>query len=178
MEISYKMFVETDVPKDELIISRTDLKGTITYANEMFGKISGYSVEELVGKPHNIVRHPDMPRSIFKEIWETLKSDEIWSGYVKNLRRDKGYYWVYAQISGVYKEGTLIEYKSMRSPMSDNEKIIYQERYDNQRKSEEGTCRVVATLSAKNLEKLSNFAKEEGINEDTLLDRMLEDNLL
>ena len=178
MEISYRMFVETDVPKDEMIISRTDVKGTITYANELFAKISGYSVKELVGKPHNVVRHPDMPRSVFKEIWETLNSEAIWSGYVKNLRSDKGYYWVYAQISGVYKEDKLVEYKSMRFPMNESEKIIYQEKYDIQRKSEEDTCRVVATLSAKNIAKLSNFAADEGTNEDTLLDRILEDNLL
>ena len=113
---SYRNFVETTVPKDELIISRTDLRGYITYTNGVFTNISGYSVEELIGKPHSIVRHPDMPRSVLEELWKTIKAGEIWRGYVKNLRKDEGYYWVYAEISSVYKNGKLIEYKSLRSP--------------------------------------------------------------
>lgn len=68
--------IETIVPKDELIISRTDLKGIITYANDTFAEISGYSADELIGKPHNIVRHPDMPKSVFKELWEDLQTKE------------------------------------------------------------------------------------------------------
>ena len=91
MKTTYQMFVETAVPHNQLIISRTNLQGIITYANETFADISGYSVEELVGQPHNIVRHPDMPKSIFGEVWKTLHNEEIWRGYVKNLRKDGGY---------------------------------------------------------------------------------------
>ena len=80
MDISYDMFIETEIPKDELIISRTDLKGIITYANETFAKISGYEVDELIGKPHNILRHPDMPKSVFKDLWDTIKTGKSWSG--------------------------------------------------------------------------------------------------
>ena len=68
--LSGNFLCETIVPKGELIVSRTNLKGIITYANETFAQISGYEIDELIGKPHNIVRHPDMPKSIFKELWE------------------------------------------------------------------------------------------------------------
>lgn len=125
-----EFLIETIVPKDELIVSRTDLKGNITYANETFAQISGYEVEELIGKPHNIVRHPDMPKKIFKELWKTLQEGKSWSGFIKNLRKDRGYYWVYAQISAVKKDGKLVEYKSIRTPISFEDKIKYQRLYD------------------------------------------------
>ena len=125
-----EFLIETEVPSDEVIISRTDLKGNITYANELFCEISGYSVNELIGKHHNIVRHPDMPKSIYKDLWETIKNEKQWTGIVKNLRKDRGYYWVKAVISGVYKDGGLVEYKSLRSPISFDEKLKHQKLYD------------------------------------------------
>ena len=124
---------ETEVPQDELIISRTDLDGHITYANEAFCEISGYDIEELIGKPHNLVRHPDMPRAAFADLWQTLKDKKQWIGVVKNLRKDKGYYWVQAIISGVYKNGELIEYKSLRTPISYEDKLKHQKLYDKMR---------------------------------------------
>ena len=128
-----EFLIETIVPSDELIISRTDLNGNISYANETFAQISGYSINELIGKPHNIVRHPDMPSTIFKDLWDKLKTGTKWQGYVKNLRKDQGFYWVFAQISGVYKDGKLIEYKSIRTPISFEDKLKYQKLYDNLR---------------------------------------------
>lgn len=98
-----EFLIETIVPKNELIVSRTDLKGNITYANDTFAQISGYSIDELIGKPHNCVRHPDMPKKVFKELWDSLQKNQSWSGVIKNLRKDKGFYWVYAQISVVKK---------------------------------------------------------------------------
>ncbi len=74
---------ETIVPKDELIVSRTDLKGIITFANATFAQISGYEVDELIGKSHNCVRHPDMPKAIFKDLWKSLEETKKWSGFVK-----------------------------------------------------------------------------------------------
>ena len=87
-----EFLIETEVPEDELIISRTDLNGVITYVNETFCDISGYEMDELIGKPHNIVRHPDMPAIAFKELWETLQNKKQWIGVVKNLRKDRGHY--------------------------------------------------------------------------------------
>ncbi|RXJ94410.1 chemotaxis protein [Malaciobacter molluscorum] len=125
-----EFLIETIVPKDELIVSRTDLKGNITYANETFAQISGYTVDELIGKPHNCVRHPDMPKQIFEELWNSLKSNNSWKGIIKNLRKDKGFYWVYAQISVVKKDDKIVEYKSIRTPISFQDKIKYQKLYD------------------------------------------------
>ena len=134
-DYSDSMFlIETKVPEAEIIISRTDLKGIITYANHIFCEISGYDDHELIGKPHNIVRHPDMPKAVFKELWESLEKTGKWEGYVKNLRKDNGYYWVYASISGVYKDGKLVEYKSLRRPISFEEKVNAQIRYDKMKK--------------------------------------------
>jgi aerotaxis receptor len=141
--LSGNFLCETIVPKGELIVSRTNLKGIITYANETFAQISGYKIDELIGKPHNIVRHPDMPKSIFKELWETLKKDGLWSGVVKNLRKDEGFYWVYAEISEVYKDGELIEYKSIRTPISFDEKVKYQLFYDEVKKQNNESIRKI-----------------------------------
>lgn len=128
--LSGNFLIETFVPEDELIVSRTDLKGNITYANETFADISGYSIDELIGKPHNIVRHPDMPKSVFKELWEDLQTKGFWSGFVKNIRKDEGYYWVYAEVSTVLKDGKVVEYKSIRTPVSFENKKKYQLLYD------------------------------------------------
>ena len=125
-----EFLIETQVPSDELIISRTDLSGVITFANDVFCEISGYSEEEILGQHHNIVRHPDMPKSVFKDLWHDLKYKGKWSGIVKNMRKNRGYYWVNASISGVYKKGRLLEYKSLRTPISYDEKLEYQKLYD------------------------------------------------
>jgi len=127
---------ETIVPKNELIVSRTDLKGNITYANETFANISGYEVDELIGKPHNIVRHPDMPKAIFEELWTSLQTKGQWSGFVKNIRKDFGYYWVYAVVSGVFKDDKLVEYKSVRTPISFEDKLYYQKKYDSMKNTD------------------------------------------
>ena len=177
MKTTYQMFVETMVPNNQLIISRTNLRGILTYANETFADISGYSVDELVGQPHNIVRHPDMPKSVFCEIWETLQKQEIWRGYVKNLRKDGGYYWVYAEISGVYKDNQLIEYKSMRSPVEDEMKIIMQNKYDALKREEEGLCRVVLHLSCDTIAKIQKLANDEKKEPDQVVNDILNDTL-
>lgn len=141
--LSGNFFIETIVPKEELIVSRTDLKGNITYANETFALISGYEVNELIGKPHNCVRHPDMPKAVFKDLWEKLQTTGKWNGIVKNLRKDEGFYWVYAEISQVLKNGKLVEYKSIRTPISFEEKKIYQLKYDEMKKNSNETTRKV-----------------------------------
>ena len=80
------------------LVSETDEKGIIIFANDDFCKMAEYSVDELIGKPHNIVRHKDMPKVAFKDLWETVKRNEIWSGYVKNATKSRNYYWVYATV--------------------------------------------------------------------------------
>ncbi len=108
--------------KDGVIVSSTDLKGIITYANRKFCEIAGYTKEELTGKNHNIIRHPDMPKAAFKELWDTIQAGKEWTGIVKNLRKDGRYYWVYSHIAPVKdEEGRIVGYTAARRPASDSE---------------------------------------------------------
>ncbi|WP_324172263.1 PAS domain-containing protein [Sulfurimonas sp.] len=90
------------------IVSQTDLKGIITFSNRKFCNVSGYKVSELVGSNHNIIRHPDMPKSIFAKMWNTIESGESWNGLVKNLRKDGLYYWVYTEITPIFNKNNEI----------------------------------------------------------------------
>lgn len=82
----------------DFLVSQTDDKGKILFANDDFCKVAGYTIDELVGKPHSIVRHPDMPKAAFKDLWDTVNSGKVWTGYVKNATKDGGFYWVYATV--------------------------------------------------------------------------------
>ena len=97
------------------LVSKTDTKGIITYANDMFCKISGYNADELIGKNHNIVRSPEMPKSVFKDLWKTIKSGHVWHGEIKNLKKNGGYYVVDATITPIFDhEGSIVEYIALR----------------------------------------------------------------
>jgi PAS domain S-box-containing protein len=171
--LAFTAFFETRVPEDEFIISRTDLKGIITYANEAFAEMSGYKVEELVGKPHNIVRHPDMPKSVFKELWETVSQEKNWTGFVKNRRKDGGYYWVSAEVSGVYKNGELKEYKSIRHPVSAELRIKMQAQYDRMCLEENGRARAVHYLTKENIKKVERLAAETRSSESDIINQAI-----
>jgi len=107
-----------------VIASHTDLSGKIVYASERFCEISGYSKEELLGKSHNIVRHPDMPATIFKELWNTIKQDKTFVAEIKNLKKDGGYYWVKAVFEPIYDENNnKIGYSSIREDITDRIKL-------------------------------------------------------
>lgn len=97
------------------IVSKTDLKGLITYANPEFVRISGFSEEELIGANHNIVRHPDMPSEAFADMWRTLKQGKPWNGLVKNCCKNGDFYWVVAHIAPIDSEGKIVGYTSMRT---------------------------------------------------------------
>lgn len=88
----------------DFLVSQTDEHGIILFANDDFCEIAGYSLEELIGKPHNIVRHEDMPKAAFKSLWDTVQQDTVWHGYVKNKTKNGGYYWVYATVYPLYDE--------------------------------------------------------------------------
>lgn len=83
---------------ESFLLSETDEKGFIRYANDEFCEISGFSLEELIGKPHNIVRSPDMPKAAFEDLWKTVKSGKPWKGFVKNNTKSGDYYWVFATV--------------------------------------------------------------------------------
>jgi len=89
---------ETVLDEFAFLVSETDEKGIIRFANDDFCKIAEYSLEEMVGKPHNMVRDSDMPKAAFKDLWDTVKKGNIWTGYVKNATKSGGYYWVYATV--------------------------------------------------------------------------------
>ena len=94
------MAINQEIVLDEyaFLVSKTDEKGIIRFANDDFCKIAEYSIDELMGKPHNMVRHKDMPKKAFKSLWDTVKKGGIWTGYVKNATKSGGYYWVYATV--------------------------------------------------------------------------------
>lgn len=89
---------ETILDEKAFLVSETDGKGIIKFANDDFCRIAEYTLEEMMGKPHNMVRHKDMPKAAFKDLWETVKKGEVWTGYVKNATKSGGYYWVYATV--------------------------------------------------------------------------------
>ena len=94
-----------------VMITETDTAGVIVYANRKFREMTGYTKEELVGSPHNINRHPDMPKAAFAKMWETIKRGEMWEGYVKNMRKDGKYYWVIVWIKPKFDdEGNIVGY--------------------------------------------------------------------
>ncbi len=109
------MSKEIFFPDTQFIISKTDTKGKITYGNELFVQISGYQSQELINKPHSILRHKDMPKVIFKKLWETIEGSQELFAYVKNKTKQGDYYWVLAFVTPSYDEnGKLIEYFSVR----------------------------------------------------------------
>ncbi|EHC9024771.1 PAS domain-containing protein [Campylobacter coli] len=106
---------EIFLQEDSLITSKTDLKGKIVYANDDFLKYAGYTMGEVLNKPHNIVRHEDMPRTVFKCLWDYIqKGDEIFA-FVKNKAKDGNFYWVFANVSASFDaNGNIINYYSVR----------------------------------------------------------------
>lgn len=107
--------VEHLVDKARPIVTKTDMKGFITYANPSFIEISGYRREELIGAPHNIVRHPDMPAEAFTDLWQTVSRGQPWQGMVKNRAKDGGFYWVKAFVSPLFEGGRQVGFMSVRN---------------------------------------------------------------
>ena len=108
---------------ENIITSKTDLAGNITYVSKAFCEISQYSKEELIGKPHNIVRHPDMPKSAFEDLWKTIKSENVWKGEVKNRKKDGSFYWVRTIISPDYIDGKLCGYSAIRHDITVHKQV-------------------------------------------------------
>ena len=100
---------------DEIIVSKTDLKGRITYANDVFIRLAGYSEKEILGAPHSLIRHPDMPRCVFKLLWDTIQSKEEIFAYVINMAKSGDHYWVLAHVTPSFDEaGEITSYNSNR----------------------------------------------------------------
>jgi PAS domain S-box-containing protein len=107
--------VEVHFDTADIIVSKTNLKGKITYANTAFCTVSGYSLPELIGAPHSLIRHPDMPRAVFKLLWDTIQDGHEVFAYVKNLAKSGAYYWVFAHVTPSYgRDRKMIGFHSNR----------------------------------------------------------------
>ncbi|MFZ2391998.1 PAS domain-containing protein, partial [Rhodoferax sp.] len=109
---------EYQFPNNETLLSTTDTASHITYANAAFIRTSGYSADELIGQPHNLVRHPDMPVEAFADMWRSLKDGQSWTALVKNRRNDGDHYWVRANAAPMRRNGQLVGYLSVRTKPS------------------------------------------------------------
>ena len=106
---------EVTFADNDIIVSKTDLKGHMTYVNRVFMEISGYVESELLGKPHNLIRHPDMPRTVFKYLWDTIGGGSEIFAYVKNMTKSGAYYWVFAHVTPTFgANGEIVGYHSNR----------------------------------------------------------------
>ena len=106
--------IEFTLPDGVVIVTKTDLKGVITYCNRAFVEINGRSREEIIGSPHNIVRHPDMPPEVFSDLWKTVKANKPWQGVVKNRRKDGSFYWAVSNVTPLLENGKAIGYVAFR----------------------------------------------------------------
>jgi PAS domain S-box len=120
---------EREVAPGITIVSKTDLYGTITEVNEEFMRISGYTCEELIGHPHNILRHPDVPKAVFADLWATLKQGKPWVNLVKNRCKNGDHYWVEANVSPVVENGEVVGYISVRRRITDAQKAAAEALY-------------------------------------------------
>ncbi|MCT7445193.1 PAS domain-containing protein [Aliarcobacter cryaerophilus] len=121
---------EKSLEKNTIIVSQTNEKGEIIFANNDFCKIAGFSLEELIGKAHNTVRHSDMPKWAFEDLWKTLKSGKTWKGIVKNRTKDGGYYWVNATAFPSRSSDGTIRYVSVRVKPTKEEIEIAKKLYE------------------------------------------------
>ena len=112
------------------LVSITDTNGKIIYANNEFCEVAGYTIDELVGQNHNIVRHPSMPKAAFVDLWSKLQKEDSWRGMVKNKCKNGGYYWVDAYVTPVYENDRVIGYQSVRTRPSKHQKEEAQKLYD------------------------------------------------
>lgn len=160
--------VERPFTADELIVSKTDPKGVITYANDIFLRVSGFGLDEVIGRPHNIIRHPEMPRAIFKLLWDTLAERREIFAYINNLAVDGGHYWVLAHVtSSVDVAGKFVGYHSSRRLPSREAvtqiKPLYsallaeERRHPNGRAAVEASSRLLAELVAEHANSYEEF---------------------
>jgi aerotaxis receptor len=138
--------VERHLGEGEYIVSKTNLKGQIVYINRPFMEISGFTEEELLGAPHNIVRHPDMPQEAFEDLWRTLKSGKPWRGMVKNRCKNGDFYWVDANTNPIWEGGKIVGYMSLRKKAGRKEIAEAEEIY---RKFREGSVKHLAIIEGK-----------------------------
>lgn len=164
---------EVVLEESDFLISRTDLNGAITYVNEDFCRITGYEKSEVIGISHNIIRHEDMPNSVFQAMWKTIKAGEKWQGFIKNKTKDGCFYWVDAEVTPYIKEGKRIGYKSIRKMVAPEVINKLEIEYDNLKKDEEGSFNTW-TVKNENYEAFERLSKELDVPKSELFSKMLE----
>lgn len=145
---------EYPFPQGKTLVSTTDTKGRILYCNTSFIEVSGYEKEELLGQPHNLIRHPDMPEEAFRDMWETISSGRPWSAPVKNRRKNGDYYWVMANATPLLENGKPIGYMSVRTEAT-REQVAAAERLYAQMRAEKASGRKILSFKAGRLVKHS-----------------------
>jgi len=160
--------VERQMREDDFIVSKTDTKGRITYGNRIFIEFSGYTEQELLGVQHNIIRHPDMPRAVFKLLWDAIQAKRECNAYVKNMAKDGSFYWVFANVTPNYdREGNIIGYFSVRrKPKASGVKTVtglYQAMLDAERRA--GAKDAIASSTRI----LTDLLTEKGMSYDELV---------
>ena len=129
---------ERSFEPDEFIVSKTDIKGNITYANDVFLRVAGYSEQEILGAPHSIVRHPDMPRCVFGLLWDRIQAKKEIFAYVINTAKNGDHYWVFAHVTPSFDEkGNVVGFHSNRRKPEAGKVRIFEEIYAVLRKEEE-----------------------------------------
>lgn len=156
----------------DFLISRTDTQGIITYASDDFCKVCGFKKEELVGSPHNVVRHPDMPKAAFEEMWKTIKKNKKWTGVVKNRAKNGGYYWVVAEVSPFVKNNKVIGYKSVRKKASEEQISEASKTYKEMIAKENGIVNKWS-VSIEDTNKIMEVAKKYNFENDKLVKQMI-----
>lgn len=154
--------------EEDFLVSKTDLKGRITYGNRIFTEFSGYSEAELLGAQHNIVRHPDMPRGVFKFLWDTLDSQQECFAYVKNMSKNGDFYWVFANVTPSFNERREVDgyFSVRRKPKPQSVALVaglYQQMLaEEQRVGPKAACEASLAL-------LSSVLKEKGVSYETFI---------
>ena len=158
---------EHEVTSVDIVVSKGNAKGDITYANQIFFKLAGYTQAELLDQPHAIIRHPDMPKIIFKYLWDNLEAGKDVKAFVKNLCKDGGFYWVFAHVRvATNPDGSFRNYVSTRKGMSAGARAIIEPLYKTLRAAEdEGGMNASLPL-------LEAFLKEQGGSLSTFNDTM------
>lgn len=139
---------EVTYDSQEQLVSTTDLRGVITYANDIFCRVAGYLPEEIIGKNHNIIRHPHMPKAAFKDLWVHAQAGRSWRGAVKNRCKDGRYYWVDAYVTPIYQQGKITGYQSVRTKLDDKTRDIASQAYQQLLKQEKSKRKTPAWLTA------------------------------
>lgn len=150
--------------RGDYIVSKTDVSGKIIYGNKYFIEISGYDESELLGAPHSILRHPDMPKLVFKMLWERIKNKQEIFAYVKNMSQDGSYYWVFANVTATIDESGMIrDFHSVRRKTSNKAMKVIPQLYSQLLSSEkEGGVEASRTL-------LNKILNEQGVDYDTFV---------